>query len=337
MLSRFWGVSRAIVPRGHSSAAGNHNLEEEVLEQTNSDNKIAVVTVDGVITSMADADHSSLTMAEYIREQLKEAEHDSDVKAVILKVDSPGGEVMAADDIHREIKEFQERSHKPVIVSMGSLAASGGYYISAPCRWIVANELTLTGSIGVIMDTYNYRLLMDKVGIRPHVFKSGRFKDMLSGEREPDTNNLSPEDQKTRAEEDQMVQSLINETYDQFKSVVKNGRTRAAAENAGQGHALVNNWQDYADGRVLSGKRALELGFVDELGNFDVAVKRAEKLANITSANLVEYHVVFDMQSVLSHLFGKSQTPALKVDLGLPLPTLQAGRPYYILPTAVLH
>ena len=119
--------------------------------------------------------------------------------------------------------------------------------------------------------------------------------------------------------------------------MVKTGRTAAASENDGEGRALVENWQDYADGRVLSGKRALELGFVDELGDFDAAVKRAEKLANISSASLVEYHVVFDFQSVLSHLFGKSEAPALKVDLGIGPPQLEAGRPYYILPTAVLH
>jgi len=259
------------------------------------------------------------------------------VKAVVLKVNSPGGEVMASDDINAAIRKFQEDSQKPVVASMGTLAASGGYYISAPCRWIVANELTITGSIGVIMDSWNYRALMDKIGVRPHVFKSGRFKDMLSGEREPDTDKLSPEEQKTRAEEDQMVQSLIDETFNKFKEIVKTGRTRAAGQNDGKGKALVDNWQDYADGRVLSGKHAMELGFVDELGDFNVAVERAEKLAKIPDASLVEYRVAFDFQSVVSHLFGKSGTPALKIDLGIGPPTLEAGRLYYILPMAVLH
>jgi protease-4 len=311
-------------------------LEEVVIEQTNGDNKIAVIRVEGIITGR-NVDNSSMDLVEFISEQLKTAERDKDVKAVILKVDSPGGEVLASDDINTAIKNFQEKSHKPVVASMGALAASGGYYIAAPCRWIVANEMTITGSIGVIIDTWNYRGLMNKVGIRPHVFKSGRFKDMLSGEQEPDTDKLSPEEQKTRQEEDRMVQSLIDETYDRFKTVVKTGRTHAADENDGRGKALVENWQDYADGRVLSGRRALELGFVDELGNFDAAVKRAEKLASITGASLVEYRVLFDFQSVLSHLFGKSDVPALKVDLGIGPPQLEAGRPYYILPTAVLH
>ncbi len=336
LFSRVLIFSHAVTPRGRAMTDRSRALEEVVVEPTNGDNKIAVISVDGIITSR-DVDNSSMNLVEFISEELKTAERDKYVKAVVLKVNSPGGEVLASDDINTAIKNFQEKSHKPVVASMGALAASGGYYISAPCRWIVANELTLTGSIGVIIDTWNYRGLMNKVGIRPHVFKSGRFKDMLSGEREPDTDKLSPEEQKTRQEEDQMVQSLIDETYNKFKNVVKTGRTHAADENDGKGKALVENWQDYADGRVLSGQRALELGFVDELGNFDAAVKRAEKLASIPSASLVEYRVIFDFQSVLSHLFGKSDVPALKVDLGIGPPQLEAGRPYYILPTAVLH
>ncbi len=336
LFSRVLIFSHAVTPRGRAMTDRSRALEEVVVEPTNGDNKIAVISVDGIITSR-DVDNSSMNLVEFISEELKTAERDKYVKAVVLKVNSPGGEVLASDDINTAIKNFQEKSHKPVVASMGALAASGGYYISAPCRWIVANELTLTGSIGVIIDTWNYRGLMNKVGIRPHVFKSGRFKDMLSGEREPDTDKLSPEEQKTRQEEDQMVQSLIDETYNKFKNVVKTGRTHAADENDGKGKALVENWQDYADGRVLSGQRALELGFVDELGNFDAAVKRAEKLASNPSASLVEYRVIFDFQSVLSHLFGKSDVPALKVDLGIGPPQLEAGRPYYILPTAVLH
>ena len=106
---------------------------------------------------------------------------------------------------------------------MGSLAASGGYYVSAPCRWIVANDLTITGSIGVIMSTWNYRGLMDKVGLRPETFKSGKYKDMLSGSREPDT--ITPEER-------EMVQALIDETYGKFKSaVVAEGRKRAHDQN----------------------------------------------------------------------------------------------------------
>jgi protease-4 len=329
-------ISHTIVPRSRTSFERTHGLEEIVTEHTNSDNKIAVIDVDGIISG-GEIEHSDMTMPDFIAEQLKLAGRDSDVKAVILKVDSPGGEVLASDEINKLITQFQENTHKPVIASMGALAASGGYYVSVPCRWIVANELTITGSIGVIMHGYNYRLLMDKIGVRPHVFKSGRFKDMLSGEQEPDDAVLTDEEKRTRDQEDQMVQALIDETFDKFKSVVKIGREHAAALNNGDGKTLVDDWQDYADGRILSGKQALNFGFVDELGDFHAAVERAQKITGIPSANLVEYRMQFDLGSVLSHLLGKSDAPTIKVDLGMDLPNLKAGLPYYILPTVVLY
>ena len=245
LLTNFLNISRSVIPRGHAIGERTRGLEEVVTVHTNSDNKIAIVEVTGVIES-ARIDGSEMTMVDYINEQLKTAAHDSDVKAVILKINSPGGEVMASDEINQAITRFQNTSGKPVVVSMGSLAASGGYYISAPCRWIVANDLTITGSIGVIMHGYNYRLLMDKVGVRPHTFKSGRFKDMLSGEQEPDANKLSDEDKRTQDLEDQMVQALIDETFEKFKGVVKSGRERAASLNGGKGKPLVDDWTDYA-------------------------------------------------------------------------------------------
>jgi protease-4 len=206
---------------------------------------------------------------------------------------------------------------------MGGLAASGGYYVSAPCRWIVASDLTITGSIGVIMSTWNYRGLMDKVGVRPETFKSGKYKDMLSGSREPDS---------ITEEERGMVQSLINETYEKFKSVVLAGRKRAQEKNRDKGRALSEDWADYADGRILSGTEAFKLGFVDELGTFDDAVKRAKNIAGISKANLIEYQQRFDI-SDLFRLFGKSDSKVVKVDLGMDVPKLQAGHLYFLSPT----
>jgi protease IV len=333
-FSGFSGLSRTVLPRSRVTADRIRNLEEVSLSSTNSDNKIAVIEVSGVISS-GEIDRSGVNMVQYIKDQLKMAERDTDVKAVILKVDSPGGEVLASDEINKAITKFQDQTHRPVVASMGTLAASGGYYISVPCQWIVANELTITGSIGVIMHGYNYRELMDKVGVHPMVFKSGRFKDMLSGER--DDKNLTPDEQRTRDQENQMVQSLIDETFNKFKDVVKTGRARAAKENEGNGKTLVDDWQDYADGRVLSGKQALNFGFVDELGDFDAAIKRAQSLANISSANLVQYRMPMDLGSVLSRLFAKTDVPAIKVDLGVELPKLEAGRLYFIAPMTVLH
>ena len=279
--------------------------------------------MDGLITSRA-IDQGGYSMVDVIKAQLKRAEEDDKVKAVILKVDSPGGEVLASDEISRAISEFQTKPHgKPVVCSMGSLAASGGYYVSAPCRWIVANDLTITGSIGVIMSTWNYRRLMDKVGVRPETFKSGKYKDMLSGTREPDS---------ITQEERDMVQALINETYGKFKSVVATGRKWAQAKNKDKGRALTEDWADYADGRILSGTEAFKLGFVDELGTFEDAVKRAKNIAGIQNANLIEYQQRFDI-SDLFRLFGQTESKAVKVDLGLETPKLQAGQLYFLSPT----
>jgi protease IV len=267
-----------------------------------------------------------------IKAQLDRAADDDNVKAVILKVDSPGGEVMASDQINKAIVAFESDSAdddngkeihrgKPVICSMGSLAASGGFYISVPCRWIVANDLTLTGSIGVIMEGFNYRGLMDKLGVSPVVYKSGKFKDMLSPMRE--TNEIP-------AEEHAMVQALINDTYQKFKGVVQDGRNNAHDLNKKEGRPLADNWADFADGRVVSGKQALDLGFVDELGDFDDAVDRAEKIAGISNANLIEYQERYDISNFLSMFGQSSQSHDIKLDLGVDLPKLQAGCMYFL-------
>ena len=139
-------------------------LEEVTVRDNDSPNKIAVIPIEGVISGSAgDGGFSLVTL---VKAQLKLARGENDVKAVILKVDFPGGEVLASDEIAKALRDFQDQTRKPVVVSMGGLAASGGYYISAPCRWIVANELTITGSIGVIMEGLNYRGLLDKIGVQ---------------------------------------------------------------------------------------------------------------------------------------------------------------------------
>jgi len=210
-----------------------------------------------------------------------------------------------------------------VIASMGSLAASGGYYVCAPCQWIVANELTITGSIGVIMSTWNYRGLMNKVGLLPFTFKSGKFKDMLSGSREPE---------EITAAEKQMLQALIDDTYEKFKSVVAEGRRFAHDKNQSEGKTLARDWEDYADGRVLSGKEAHQLGFVDELGDFHAAAERAKEIAGVSDANLIEYQVRYDLSDFF-RMFGQSDGHGVKVDLGVELPKLEAGRLYFLSPT----
>jgi protease-4 len=317
----------------YSGSAGHHGgsragLVPDYVEQNRSRNDIMLIDVDGVISSQS-LDAAGHTLVALIKDQLEIAADTDRIKAVILKVDSPGGEVLASDDIANLITQFQEDSGKPVIAQMNSLAASGGYYISAPCRWIVANKLTITGSIGVIMSGYNYRGLMDKIGIRPEVFKSGKFKDMLSSSKSPE---------ETLPEERAMVMNLLMETYGQFTNVVADGRAAAYAaggdDNIGQ--ALVPNWINFADGRILSGTQAKELGLVDELGNFDTAFDRALNLAGIDDANLVAYRLPFSFGSLLN-LFGESRAkPAtVKIDLGLESLKLKKGQLYFMAPTVL--
>jgi protease-4 len=302
-------------------------LQEAWIKDNNSKNKIAVIPIEGVITSQS-MGRAGNNMVDVVGEQFKRAADDKSVKAVILKVNSPGGEVLASDDIYNIIGRFQEKTGKPVVAAMGSLAASGGYYVSAPCQWIIANEMTITGSIGVIMHGYNFRGLMDKVGVRPEVFKSGKFKDMLSPDKR--------EEDITQEERD-MIQSMVNETFDKFKTIVSEGRAGAAKKNVSAaefGRTLSENWQQYADGRILSGKEALQHGFIDELGNFDAAIARARKLAKIPDANLVEYQPLFDLGDLLS-IFGQSsqsEARTLKIDVGFDTLKLQTGRLYFLCP-----
>ncbi len=325
------GSSRSVT----SARSVGPRLDETVLEENYASSKIAVIDVNGVITS-SPASQQGYSMVDILKAQLDRAQADRRVKAVILRLDSPGGEVLASDEISDAIKNFQEGREsngsnlekgkaKPVIVSMGNLAASGGYYISAPCRFIVANKMTITGSIGVIMHGWNYRGLLDKVGVAPEVFKSVKFKDMMSGSREPG---------EITQEERDMVQGLINEVYGDFKEVVASGRKAAHDQNKSDGHALAENWTDYADGRVLSGTEAEKLGFVDALGNFQTAVERAKTIAGVVGeANLVEYQERLDL-SDLFHIFGqsKAESRAIKVDLGFDGPKLQEGHLYFMSP-----
>jgi len=341
VLVNFSQLAGSFVRVGGSRSVANTRyigprLDENILEDNSASAKIAVIDVKGIITDTP-VSQQGYSMVDVIKAQLDRAQDDRRVKSVILRVDSPGGEVLASDEISDAIKNFQEGKKsngsdldkgkaKPVIVSMGNLAASGGYYISAPCRYIVANKMTITGSIGVIMHGWNYRGLLDKVGIAPEVYKSGKFKDMMSGSREPS---------EVTQEERDMVQSLIKEVYGDFKDVVEKGRSAAHDKNKSEGHALAENWADYADGRVLSGTEAEKLGFVDEVGNFRTAVDRAKTLGGIIGdANLVQYQERYDLSDFF-HMFGsesKADTKSIKVDLGFDAPKLQEGHLYFLAP-----
>lgn len=310
-----------------SGRVGATELVETTLEDNGSDDKVAVIEIRGVISGES-AGGGRSSLVDEVRDQLQRVEDDDAVKAVVLRVDSPGGEVLASDEIYMALRNFQIDTEIPVVASMGSLAASGGYYVSTPCRWIVAHPLSLTGSIGVIFHGYNYRGLMDKVGVRPDVVKSGKLKDMFSGE-------LRAEDE--LPEEKIILKDLVAESFTRFKQVIREGREWAANANQTNqvtgGRSLAPNWEEFADGRILSGKQALDLGLVDELGSMDTAVTRAMALADIDSANLVTYQNRPHFSDFLRFL-GKSGVDRIQVDLGSfnPLAKLSQGRLYFLSP-----
>ena len=322
LLSGFLIVVLAIGSAGMSLGSSDSSyVEEATLRDNDSKNKIAVIDLAGLIASFS-VDASGNNMVESIRRQFKWARDDDNVKAVLFRINSPGGEVLASDHIYEIIRDFQDECDKPVVAVMGALAASGGYYVAAPCNWIVAHELTITGSIGVIMQGYNLRNLMDKVGVRPMVFKSGKHKDMLSyGKREED---ITPEERR-------IVQDLIDETFGRFKKIVREGRNLERRNKPGEGKVLADDWEDFADGRILSGTQALGQGFVDELGNLDTATDQALSLAGIPDADLIQYRQPLNLAN-LFQLFGKSEAKEIKIDLGVDLPKLKAGRLHFLSP-----
>ena len=266
--------------------------------------KIAVITMRGLISSSLPGSVTD-SMVDDMRAALQQARDDSRVKAIVLEIDSPGGEVTASDAIYSAV--VKARARKPVVVYMDSLAASGGYYISCGGKFLMANETTITGSIGVIIQTLNYEQLFNKVGLASVVFKSGKFKDMLNGARP-----ITPEER-------ELVQNFIMKTYGKFLGVVAKERKLPAD--------LLRN--TIADGRILSGKEALENKLIDGLGELDDAFSKAKELANAPDARVVKYGPPFSLARFL-RIFGGSDS---KIELQLPkqlVPQLESGRAYFL-------
>ena len=235
--------------------------------------KVGVIEMTGVITSATD-----------ILEDLRDFREDSAIKAIVLRIDSPGGSVAPSQEIHDAVKKTAEL--KPVVVSMGSVTASGGYYIAVAGQQIVANPGTLTGSIGVIMEFANYEELLKKIGWQNIVVKSGRFKDIGSPNRA-----MSDADR-------QLLQMMIDDVQSQFVSAVAQGR-----------HLSLEKVREVADGRIMTGRQALAAGLVDKLGGLETAIDLAAELAGIDDPKVVyppeppTKLIDYFMQGVADHLF----------------------------------
>ncbi|NTU43204.1 MAG: signal peptide peptidase SppA, partial [Nitrospirales bacterium] len=207
--------------------------------------RVALVRIEGAITE-----------SEFLIDEIRGYRKDDSIRAIVLRVDSPGGEVVASQEIYEEVKKAA--ACKKVIVSMGSMAASGGYYVAVPAAKIVANPASVTGSIGVIMETPNLKGLMEKVGVKAEVVKSGRFKDMASYFKE------------MGSEERAVLQGVMDDLHGQFIQAVSEGRK-----------IPLSKVKEMADGRIFSGAQALKLGLVDKLGTLQDAIALAGREAGI--------------------------------------------------------
>lgn len=242
-------------------------LAETVLEPGAFNERIALLSIDGVIQDVGSS--SPWVPLEYDHQMflasLDQILEDDTVQGVVLSVNSPGGGVIESAEIHERLLKIKEKGI-PIYVSMGSMAASGGYYISAPADKIFAHRETITGSIGVIMQSYNYAELAKKLGVEFETIKSGPHKDMFGGTRP------------TTEEEKAMIQEMINESYEVFVDIVEQGRGMTEAEV-----------KKVADGRILGGSQALRAGLVDELGSLEDAIQSLREDYGLEDAELFEY------------------------------------------------
>jgi protease-4 len=309
-------LSAACSPHFHLDFLGRENIEEVVLRDSRSPDKVCVIDISGIISSSADsglfAREGDLISRVYFR--LLKAADDPRVKGIILRMDTPGGEVTASDIVYNEILKFRKRTGIPVVALAMGTAASGGYYIASACDYFMVHPSTITGSIGVISIFPNVRELLDKIGVEMKVIKSGTMKDAGSAFRD-----MTEEDR-------EIFQGVIDEMYQKFLDVVHKSRkdkiTRAQLEKL-------------ADGRIYTAGQALEAKLVDGIGYIDEALEKVKEMASIREAKVITYTYypksktnIYAATSILkqSTLFDLSELKEI-------LPSLKSGFYYLWLPS----
>ena len=263
-------VLSACSPHFHLDLMGKEQIQEVVLIKSRVKEKILLLDISGVIVSsmkpgVFDKEGDILSQVYY---RLKKAAEDNMVKGIILRLDTPGGEVTASDIIYHEILNFKKRTGIPVLALMMGLTASGGYYIASACDLLIAHPSTLTGSIGVISLFPNLEGLFEKVGIQVHVIKSGELKDSGSVFRQ-----MTPEER-------DVFQKIVDEYHQNFQDVVYENR---------KDHLSLEDLKKIADGRVMTASQALDAKLIDEIGYFDKALKIILDLSSLPEANVVSY------------------------------------------------
>ena len=267
-----------------SMTQGPSELKETTLEGKGRD-KVLLIDISGMIT---DQERSSglinpktePSLVDEIKAVLKKAEDDHHIKAIVLRINSPGGTVTASDIIYHELTKFKARTKLPIIACFMDLGTSGAYYVAQAADQIYANPSSVTGSIGVIMMQVNIQGLFEKIGVQTTEIKSGELKFMGSPFRP-----LTPEEQK-------IFQTVINDMYGQFLSVVGKGRPKMTADQI----------RTDADGRIYTAGQAKELGLIDDIGYLSDAIAAAKKAAKLDKAKIVIYHQAGEYKNTIYSL-----------------------------------
>ena len=250
---------------------GIEPLEEKTLTGKGK-NKILLIDLSGIITEEEKKSFAGfgkeVSDTARIKEELEKAAQDKRIKAIILRINSPGGTVTASDIIHHEIMRYKKKNNIFIAASLMDIAASGGYYIATAADRIIAHPTTITGSIGVIVVKFNVKGLMDKIGVQEESIKSGDMKDILSPFR-----GATPGEKK-------IVQEIVDSLYQNFLSVIEQGRPGIARSEL----------KAIADGRVFTAQQALNAKLIDEIAYLDTTVEMVKKQTGLEAARLVTYH-----------------------------------------------
>jgi protease IV len=257
------------------------SFSEDIIEDGIPTEKIAVLEVNGVIQDVGEDVTSLFENVGYqhrkFLQMIEEAGEDPAVKGIILKINSPGGGVVESAEIHKKLQELKEKYEKPIYVSMGTMAASGGYYISTVATKIFAAPDTITGSLGVIMQGINYSELAEKYGVKFETIKSGPYKDIMSPARE------------MTEEERAILQSMVNNAYEGFVQVIKDGRNMSESEV-----------RQIADGRIYDGRQAKKLNLVDDLAYFEDVIEQMKKDLKLENPLVFQYKSSVGISSLLT-------------------------------------
>jgi len=270
-------------------------------------NRIAIIDIDGVIGTRRGLFQNGTTVAD-VTEKLKRARADGGVRAVVLRIHSPGGDVWSSDTINYEVRRFKQETGRPVVACITGMGASGGFYVAVSADRIVASPAALTGSVGVISEFVNVQGLLKKLGLESTAIKTGARKDMGSPMRD-----MTPEER-------QILQNVVESLFKRFVATVRAGRPECTDSDL----------QQFSDGRVLTAQQALDLHLIDSIGYLEDAIDEAKRMAHITHADVVLYRPFPDYTA---NIYATSQQPqinALEQALGALGSVADAQRPAFM-------